>query len=314
MSFLLLGREGQVGWELQRALAPIAPSASKGGLLALNRQQADLSQPEQLRQLIRQCKPRVLINAAAHTAVDQAEKEPELVHTINAEAVAVMAQEMAALGGWLVHYSSDYVFNGQGQTPWRESDVGPQALKPLGVYGRSKLAAEQAIAASGVAHLLFRTSWVYAARGQNFAKTMMRLALEKEQLQVVADQWGAPTGAELIADVTAHALRQVLSAPNSEQARAWSGIYHLAAQGVTHWHGYAVHVIECLRRTGVAVKVPPQGILAVNSDQFVTLAQRPLNSRLNCDLLQKTFALTLPPWQQGVERMLQETGLINRMP
>ena len=220
MRILLLGRNGQVGWELQRSLAPL------GELLALDRHSqpacGDLSQPDALVQTVLNFQPQVIVNAAAHTAVDKAESEPELARLLNATAPGALAQAAKAVGAWLVHYSTDYVFNGQGQTPWQEDD----ATAPLSVYGQSKREGEELIAASGCKHLIFRTSWVYASRGGNFAKTMLRLAGERERLTVIDDQFGAPTGADLIADVTAHAIRQVTSAANSHQDAALSGIYH----------------------------------------------------------------------------------------
>ncbi|MCB2038840.1 MAG: dTDP-4-dehydrorhamnose reductase, partial [Ottowia sp.] len=208
MKILLLGKNGQVGWELQRSLAPL------GELVALDRQGApglvgDVSDLEGLAATVRALRPQLIVNAAAHTAVDKAESEPDLARRLNAEAPAVLAREAAACGALLVHYSTDYVFDGSGERPWREDD----ATGPLGVYGRTKLEGEQAIAASGCRHLILRTSWVYAARGGNFAKTMLRLARERERLTVIDDQWGAPTGAELIADVTAQAVAQLRQAP-----------------------------------------------------------------------------------------------------
>ncbi|WKB51076.1 dTDP-4-dehydrorhamnose reductase [Eleftheria terrae] len=294
---LLLGRNGQVGWELQRALAPL------GRLVALDRAGdparglcGDLSQPEALAATVRQLRPAVIVNAAAHTAVDRAEAEPELAELLNATACGVLAREAAVMGACLVHYSTDYVFDGSGQQPHREDD----ATGPLNVYGRSKLEGERQIRASGCRHLILRTSWVYAARGGNFARTMLRLAAERDRLSVVDDQFGAPTGAELIADVTAHALRRLARLPEL------AGTYHLAADGCTSWHGYACHVIEWARAHGLALKVPPEAIAAVPSSAFPTPARRPHNSRLCTDKLQAAFGLHLPPWQAGVDRMLAE--------
>lgn len=294
MKILLLGKNGQVGWELQRSLAPL------GDVLALDRHSADfcgdLSQPERLAQTVRDWRPDVIVNAAAHTAVDKAESEPELARCLNAAAPAALAQAAAETGAWLVHYSTDYVFNGQGQKPWQEGD----ATGPLSVYGQTKLEGEQAIAASGCRHLIFRTSWVYSARGGNFAKTMLRLAGERERLTVIDDQYGAPTGADLIADVTAHAIRQ------AQRDASVSGLYHLVAGGETTWHGYASQVIAQARQIqpGLALKVAD--IDSVPTTAFPTPAQRPLNSRLSTRKLQQTFGLVLPPWQQGVKRMLTE--------
>jgi dTDP-4-dehydrorhamnose reductase len=294
MKILLLGKNGQVGWELQRSLAPL------GELLALDRHSTDfcgdLSQPERLAQTVRDWRPDVIVNAAAHTAVDKAESEPDLALCLNATAPAALAQAAADIGAWLVHYSTDYVFNGQGQQAWQEGD----ATVPISVYGQTKLEGELAIVASGCKHLIFRTSWVYAARGGNFAKTMLRLAAERERLTVIDDQHGAPTGADLIADVTAHAIRQALQKP------ALSGLYHLVASGETSWHGYASHVITQARalRPDLALRV--NEIAPVPTASFPTPAQRPRNSRLHTGKLQQAFGLVLPPWQAGVNRLLTE--------
>jgi dTDP-4-dehydrorhamnose reductase len=285
-----------VGWELQRSLAPL------GEVLALDRQSTthcgDLSQPERLAQTVREWRPDVIVNAAAHTAVDKAESEPDVARCLNATAPAALAQAAAEVGAWLVHYSTDYVFNGQGDLPWQEGD----ATGPLSVYGQTKLEGEQAIAASGCKHLIFRTSWVYAARGGNFAKTMLRLAAERERLTVINDQHGAPTGADLIADVTAHAIRQVMA----NSAPTLAGIYHLVASGETTWHGYASHVIAQARNIQPELGLKVSDIAPVPTSAFPTPAQRPLNSRLSTHKLQQAFGLVLPPWQQGVNRMLAE--------
>jgi dTDP-4-dehydrorhamnose reductase len=296
MKVLLLGKNGQVGWELQRSLAPL------GQVLALDRNDTDfcgdLSQPERLAQTVRDWCPDVIVNAAAHTAVDKAESEPELARCLNASAPAALAQAAADIGAWLVHYSTDYVFNGQGTRPWQESD----ATGPLSVYGQTKLEGEQHIATSGCKHLIFRTSWVYAARGGNFAKTMLRLAGERERLTVINDQHGAPTGADLIADVTAHAIRQAMASASP----ALAGIYHLVASGETSWHGYASHVIAQARDLQPQHGLKVTEIAPVPTTAFPTPAQRPLNSRLNTHKLEKTFGLVLPSWQQGLNRMLAE--------
>jgi dTDP-4-dehydrorhamnose reductase len=246
---------------------------------------------------VRAVAPQVIVNAAAHTAVDKAESEPELVRTINANAPGVLAREAAALGAWLVHYSTDYVFDGSGSTPWVEDSP----TGPLSVYGRTKLEGEQLIRASGCRHLLLRTSWVYAARGGNFAKTMLKLALERDTLSVIDDQIGAPTGADLLADVTAHALRSALQQP------AVTGTYHAVAAGETSWHGYARHVIEFARAAGQPVKVARDAVGPVPTSAFPTPARRPNNSRLNTKKLCDTFGLQLPRWETGVDRMLSES-------
>lgn len=298
MKLLLLGRNGQVGWELQRSLAPL------GELIALDRQAdaggqglcGDLSRLDELAQTVRALRPDVIVNAAAHTAVDKAESEPDQARLLNALAPQVLAREAAQTGALLVHYSTDYVFDGSGSAARAETE----ATAPLSVYGSSKLEGEQLIQASGCRHLIFRTSWVYAARGGNFAKTMLRLAQEREALSVIDDQWGAPTGADLIADVTAHAIRQLQRQPGDQ------GLYHLVAGGETTWHAYASHVIARARELAPDRPWKVQRIAAVPTSAFPTPAQRPHNSRLNTDRLQQTFGLRLPHWQAGVDRMLQE--------
>ena len=295
MKILLLGKGGQVGWELQRALAPLGEIVacdfdSVGDL------RADFSQPDSLRPLMQRVRPGLIVNAAAHTAVDQAESEPALVRAINATAPGVIAEEALALGATLVHYSTDYVYDGNGSTP-RDEDA-PTA--PLSVYGRTKLEGEDRIRASGCRHLILRTSWVYAARGGNFARTMLRLAGERDELKVIADQIGAPTGAELLADVTAHAALRLQTDP------ALAGTYHCVAGGETSWHGYASLVIDWARRHGQAIRVAPDAIRPIPTSAYPTPAQRPLNSRLSTQKLQQAFGLRLPPWQAGVERMLTE--------
>jgi dTDP-4-dehydrorhamnose reductase len=296
LKILLLGKNGQVGWELQRSLAPL------GQVLALDRHSTDfcgdLSHPERLAQAVHDWRPDVIVNAAAHTAVDKAESEPDVARCLNATAPAALAQAAAAIGTWLVHYSTDYVFNGQGDQAWQEGD----ATGPLSVYGQTKLEGEQAIVASGCNHLIFRTSWVYAARGGNFAKTMLRLAGERERLTVIDDQHGAPTGADLIADVTAHALVLAMIDP----AAGLSGIYHLVAAGETSWHGYASHVIAQARQIQPVLALKVTDIAPVPTSAFPTPAKRPLNSRLSTHKLQQAFGMVLPPWQQGVNRMLAE--------
>jgi dTDP-4-dehydrorhamnose reductase len=294
MKILLFGPSGQVGWELQRSLALL------GQVVAVGHQghelAGDFSQPEALAGTVRAVRPDVIVNAAAHTAVDRAEQEPDLARAVNATAPGVLAREAKALGVWLVHYSTDYVFDGSGHAPRDEA----AATAPLSVYGRSKLEGEQLIQASGCPHLILRTSWVYAARGGNFARTMLRLAAEREQLKVIDDQIGAPTGADLLADVTAHALRTV------QQQPGLGGLYHLVAGGETSWHGYARHVIEWARRHGQALRVPPEQVLPIATREYPTPATRPLNSRLDTTRLQTAFGLRLPHWQAGVDRMLAE--------
>lgn len=294
MKILLFGKGGQVGWELQRSLAPL------GELVALDfdstELHADFSRPEGLAATVRTVRPDVIVNAAAHTAVDKAEAEPSLAAALNADAPRVLAAEAAQQGAWLVHYSTDYVFDGSGTAPRRED--APTA--PLSVYGRTKLDGEEHIRASGCRHLILRTSWVYAARGGNFARTMLRLAAEREVLDVIDDQVGAPTGAELLADVTAHALLRVRAEP------ALAGLYHCSAAGETSWFGYACHVIEAARAAGRPVKVAPQAIRPIPTSSYPTPAARPRNSRLDTRRLRAAFGLALPPWQRGVDRVLAE--------
>jgi dTDP-4-dehydrorhamnose reductase len=296
MRILLLGKDGQVGWELQRALAPL------GEVVALDREGdnglvGDLTDEAGVCETIATVRPDVIVNAAAYTAVDRAENEPELVHRINALTPGAIAQVAAKSGIWFVHYSTDYVFDGSNSQPWQESDP----TGPLSVYGESKLAGEEAIRASGCRHLLLRTSWVYAARGENFARKMLQLAAERECLTVVADQVGAPTGADLIADITAHLVRSVTTS-NGDSRRG--GTYHLAAAGETSWHGYARFVIDEARRHGKTLAV--QEVAPVLSSAWPTPARRPLNSRLNTARLRKAFGIHLPDWRFGVGRMLDE--------
>lgn len=294
MKVLLLGKGGQVGWELQRALATL------GELVALDfdstELHADFSRPEGLAATVDAVAPDLIVNAAAHTAVDKAESEPELARAINATAAGVLARAAARRGAWLLHYSTDYVFNGGGTAPWREDSP----TGPLSVYGRTKLEGEDLIRASGARHLILRTSWVYAARGGNFAKTMLKLARERDRLSVIDDQIGAPTGAELLADLSAHALRTALARPEV------AGTYHAVAAGLTSWHGYACHVIEHARRAGQPIKVAAADIAAVPTSAYPTPAQRPTNSRLDTTKLRSTFGVTLPDWRVGVDRMLAE--------
>lgn len=301
MKILLLGKSGQVGWELQRSLA------SLGSVVALDRKSSldlngDLSDLEALAATVRTLQPDVIVNAAAYTAVDKAESEEALAARINAEAPGVLARQAAAIGAWLIHYSTDYVFDGSGETPWSED----APTSPLSAYGRTKRDGETAIASSGAHAVVLRTSWVYATRGQNFAKTMLRLAKERDSLRVVADQFGAPTGAELIADVTAYIIRQIFSLVDASHL---AGTYHLAAAGETSWHGYAQFVLAYASRQGCVLKVNAEQVEAIDTKDYPVPALRPLNSRLNLTKLEKAFNLKMPPWQQGVQRMLDEIQL-----
>jgi dTDP-4-dehydrorhamnose reductase len=294
MKILLFGKGGQVGWELQRSLAPL------GELVALDFDSTDhcgdFSNLAGLADTVATVRPQLIVNAAAHTAVDKAESEPQLAETLNAAAPGVLAQAAQKLGAALVHYSTDYVFDGSGTQGWKETD----APAPLSVYGRTKLEGEQQVLRHCDRALIFRTSWVYAARGGNFAKTMLRLAGEREKLTVIDDQFGAPTGAELLADITAHAARALAADPEL------AGLYHVAAAGETTWNGYARFVIEEAARRGVVLKAKPEAVEPVPTSAFPTPARRPHNSRLDTSRFQAAFGMRLPPWQQGVSRMLTE--------
>jgi len=291
---LLFGKNGQVGWELQRSLSPL------GELVALDADSTELcgsfTDLDGLARTVKKINPDVIVNAAAHTAVDKAESEPDLVRTLNALAPEVLAREAKEANAWLIHYSTDYVFDGSGEKPWQETDP----VAPLNVYGATKLEGEKLIQQSGCRHLIFRTSWVYGARGGNFAKTMLRLARERDSLSVIDDQIGAPTGADLLADITAHAIRMVQQKPEL------SGLYHLVAAGETSWHGYASFVIDYARHAGVDIKISPDAIKPVPTSAFPTPARRPFNSRMDTTKLQHAFDLQLPLWQNGVARMLEE--------
>ena len=295
MKLLLLGADGQVGWELRRSLSVL------GEVRAATRTSVDgvagnLEDPEAVAAGIRAFRPEVIVNAAAHTAVDAAETDVDRARLINGTAVGVLAREAAAAGSLLVHYSTDYVFDGSGTTPWKED----AATGPLSVYGRTKLEGEELIRQSGCRHLIFRTCWVYASRGKNFLRTMLRLASERDALSVVGDQVGAPTGADLIADVTAHAISTASRSP------AISGTWHLAAAGYTSWHGYATHVIATARALGHPVRVAQDAIRACATRDFPTPARRPANSRLDTTKLCRTFGLAMPDWQDGVDRAIRE--------
>ena len=294
MNILLFGKGGQVGWELQRSLSVLGQVTA----LDFDSQEhcGDFSQPDGVAAAVRAINPDVIVNAAAHTAVDKAESEPDFARLLNATTPGRIAQEAKALGALLVHYSTDYVFDGSGDRPWVETDT----PAPLSVYGRTKLEGEQLIQQSGCKHLILRTSWVYAARGGNFAKTMLRLAQERERLTVIDDQWGAPTGADLLADVTAHALRQLQQRPQD------AGLYHLVAGGETNWNLYAKYVLAQAQQAQTAIKIIANEVAPVPTSDFPTPAVRPHNSRLDTTRLQTTFGLTLPHWQHGVARMLAE--------
>jgi dTDP-4-dehydrorhamnose reductase len=297
MKILLFGRGGQVGWELQRSLSVLGEVVALDFDAAQNPQGlcGSFSDLAGLAATVQAVKPDVIVNAAAHTAVDKAESEPDFARSLNSLAPAVLAAEAIKLNAWLVHYSTDYVFNGSGNVPWQETD----ATGPLSVYGVTKLEGEGAVA-TNPKHITLRTSWVYAARGGNFAKTMLRLASERESLTVIDDQFGAPTSAELLADVTAHAIRAAIHNP------ALAGLYHCVAGGETNWHGYAQFVLQTAQGLGHTLKAGPDQVAATSTASYPTPAQRPLNSRLNTTKLREAFGLTLPHWQTGVARMLTE--------
>jgi len=310
MRILLLGGSGQVGSQLRATLAPlgevIAPARASGW---------DLSDPVELAARVEQLAPEVIVNAAAYTAVDRAEAEPALAHRVNAEAPAALAAAARSLDAWLIHYSTDYVFDGRGSRPWCEDDP----TGPLGVYGQSKLAGERAIAARHARHLIFRTSWVHGPHGANFIRTMLRLAGERDSLAVVNDQIGAPTGAPLIAHVTAQAIARVTAPTNSrtsalasalgsarvQQAPDLAGTYHLAAGGETSWWDVACLALSEARQQGAALRCGPEQVAPIPTTQYPTPAQRPLNSRLNTRKLREAFGLALPAWQDGVRQTVQ---------
>lgn len=298
MSILLLGKDGQVGWQLQRSLAPLGP------VIACGRGECDLADFDQLRLLIRQLRPSVIVNAAAYTAVDRAESEPELAMRINGEAPGVLAAEAAELSALLVHYSTDYVFDGSKPTPYRESD--PTA--PLSVYGRSKLAGEEAIRAAGCKSIIFRTSWIFGARGSNFVKTILRLAREKDALSVVGDQIGSPTPAALVATVSGIVLAHLRNgrAMNREKQR----LYHLCCGRPVSWHKFAQAIVEQASAIpGWDMCLKPKAIVSIPSSEYPTPALRPANSRLDCRRLEKHFSLQMPDWQPYLVRMLQLLAL-----
>ncbi len=294
MKILLFGSSGQVGWELQRSLAPL------GQLKACDRNAADLENPDVLKAAIRDYCPNVVVNAAAYTAVDKAESEPDKAERINAEAVGLLANEVRRLDAWLIHYSTDYVFDGAKPGAYVETDK----PNPLSVYGRTKLRGEEAIQQSGCRRLVFRTSWVYAARGSNFARTIVRLAGERDILDVVADQVGAPTSAELIADTTALCLHRVTRDKMfGEQA---VGAYHLTPAGETSWHGFARYLLDGLRSLGVELRLRPENVHPITTAEYRSAAKRPANSRLDTRKLTNTFGVYLPPWQFHVQRLVSE--------
>lgn len=293
MKILLFGKDGQVGWELQRSLLAL------GEIIASEQHELDFENPDALRGWVRRHEPDVIVNAAAYTAVDQAESEPDKARRVNADAVGVLAEESKRLNAWLVHYSTDYVFDGEKSGPYVEDDL----PNPLSVYGKTKLEGEVRIRNCHAKHLIFRTSWVFAARGKNFAKTMLRLAKERETLNVIADQHGAPTSAELLADVTALALHRAL---HTERPTDLAGTYHVAARGETTWHAYAQYVITVAQENGMALKAAPGNVHPINTEAYPLPAKRPRNSRLNSSKLTDAFDVHLPDWRIPVRRIVEE--------
>ena len=294
MKILLTGANGQVGWELARSLQP------HGEVIACDRRHADLSRLAALAALVEAAAPQVLVNAAAYTAVDRAEQEPAIADTINGEAPGALAAAAHRVGALLVHYSTDYVFDGSGDAPRRED----APVAPINAYGRSKLVGERAIAHAGGDWLVLRTSWVYASRGSNFVKTMLRLGAERESLRVVADQVGAPTSARLIADATAHIVRQALA--ERAQQRFASEVLHLCAAGETSWHGFAQEIFDGWRALAGAESLRLRELLPIPSSEYPTPAARPLNSRLDCLRLRERFGIRLPDWREGLRLVLEE--------
>jgi dTDP-4-dehydrorhamnose reductase len=291
MKILLFGADGQLGWQLRRSLGVV------GNVTALARGATpcgDFADLPGIARTVRELRPDAIVNAAAYTAVDRAESEPGAAFAVNHAACEVLAVEAARLGAWLVHYSTEYVFDGSGQAPWRETD----ATAPLNAYGRSKLAGEQAIAEGCPRHLVLRTSWLFDTWGDNFLKWLLGAARQRTSLDIVADQWGAPTRAALVADVTAHLLRTA----RPELA----GIYHVAASGEASRHGYAVFALECAAAFGLPLQVSGSALGAVPSSAFPTPAVRPANSRLDTARLRHAFGLELPPWQDGVRAVVAE--------
>lgn len=293
MRILLTGKHGQVGFELQRALAPL------GEVHAVDYSECDLVDTSAIAALVRSVKPDLIVNPAAYTAVDKAESEPDLAYAVNAVAPGVCGEEAAKLGAWVVHYSTDYVFDGTKPGAYTEDDL----ANPQSVYGRTKRDGEIALQASGVRHMILRTSWVVGAHGNNFAKTILRLALERESLNVVADQYGVPTSAALLADVTAQLIRQ---RQREGDKNFPFGLYHLVAGGETNWCDYARFVVSEALAAGKPLKLSPDAIRPIPTSEYPTAAKRPSNSRLDTSKLRRIFGLELPNWQSGVQHILQQ--------
>lgn len=294
MKILLLGKNGQVGWELQRSLAPL------GEIVAWGREELNFSDLASVEEKLHSVAPDIIVNAAAYTAVDRAETEQDQARLVNCDAVKLLADKAKALGAWLVHYSTDYVFDGKKDNAYEESDP----TSPQSVYGSTKRAGEVAVQSSGCNFLVFRTSWVYARRGSNFAKTMLRLAMERDSLNVVSDQIGAPTSAELIADVTALCIAKITQGKHGIESL--SGIYHLVAKGETSWYQYAKFVLAKAEEAGISLKVKSVDVNAITTADYPVPAKRPANSRLNTNKLCDAFGLELPHWEYHMQRFVSE--------
>ena len=299
---LLVGKNGQVGWELQRTLAPL------GEVLAIDRQGMNLTDPDSIRQVIRDNHPDLIVNAAAYTAVDKAEADVDMATAINGNAPGIMAEEAKRLGSALVHYSTDYVFDGAKTQPYVEDDP----VNPLGVYGASKLAGERAIQAVGVPHLIFRTSWVYGARGKNFLLTMLRLCKERDELRVVADQIGAPTWSRMIAEMTGQVLA-CIAAPDLRKGLPMSdvsGTYHLTGSGVTSWFGFTQAIVENVTlRADVSSRSTPPRLVPITTSDYPTPAQRPKNSQMSNAKLANVFGLVSPAWDAQLRLCMRDVSL-----
>ena len=289
--FLVTGANGQLGFELQRALAPL------GEVMACSRDACDLSNPDSIRAAVRAAKPDVIFNAGAYTAVDKAESEPDLARAVNASAPGILGEEAAKRGALVIHYSTDYVFDGTKPSAYREED----ATNPLGLYGKTKLEGEKALAASCADHLIFRTSWVFGAHGKNFLKTILRLASSRDELRIVADQFGAPTGASLLADASTHIAARYL---RDGRGNFPFGLYHLAASGETSWHGFAQHIVAKAAAANAPLQATPERILPIPAAEYPTPAARPANSRLDTSKFRTAFGLHLPDWTHGVDQVL----------
>jgi dTDP-4-dehydrorhamnose reductase len=297
LKILLLGKDGQVGFELQRSLAPL------GDLIALDSTQGNLLNLPELTKTILKISPDIMVNAAAYTAVDKAEietAETEKSNLINAIAVKTLAEIAKKMKALLIHYSTDYVFDGSGNTPWTEEDI----PKPLNLYGLSKFQGEQAIIQSGCSHLIFRTSWVYSARGNNFAKTILKLAQERESLKMIDDQIGAPTSAKFLAEMTAECIKKVLDKNTGRINFRLLGLYHLVPKGEISWYGYAKTLLELAEEAGVTLKTHAKDLIPIPMTEYPLPALRPKNSRLATQKFEQSFGLVLPDWKEGLNALI----------